>query len=208
MLLRKAEGILDEAGNIKLAVSTRYTGLRQDDLHNLIRNATPADQLNYVNQMLAVPTCTVEKFEFKENMAGAIPAVDEKLSVTAPHFATITGKRLFVTPNFIERGFKQMEETERTHPIALKVAHAERDTVILRLPPGYEPESVPDDKELNTPYGNYRLTYAVTDDRIVMTRYFERKTGRFPKESITGFREFNNSIYRADRARVVYVKKG
>jgi hypothetical protein len=60
---------------------------------------------------------------------------------------------------------------------------------------------------LNNQFGAYHVSYKIEDRSIVLLRSYERNAGRFPAKDYAAFVDFYNKIYKADQARMVFVKK-
>ena len=56
-------------------------------------------------------------------------------------------------------------------------------------------------------FGAYSVTYKIEDSSILLLRHYERNAGTFPAKDYNSFVDFYNKIYKADQARMVFVKK-
>ncbi|MFX6023468.1 hypothetical protein ABTF26_20755, partial [Acinetobacter baumannii] len=72
-------------------INTKFTGFQQEQTHGLLYGATKEEKDKYLNSRINLPTYKVEKNDYKETK-GAIPVIDEYLKITAPNYASITGK--------------------------------------------------------------------------------------------------------------------
>ena len=57
-------------------------------------------------------------------------------------------------------------------------------------------------------FGVYKMEFALFGNKLTMNRLCQKKSGRFPKADYKDLVKFYNDIYKADRAKVVLVKKG
>ena len=70
------------------------------------------------------------------------------------NYASITGKRLFILPNVMNRsGIKLKTDEERKYDIVLEHENRIIDSVEIKIPPGYTPESVPQDVKIENKFG-------------------------------------------------------
>ncbi|ULT46168.1 hypothetical protein KRR40_11185 [Niabella defluvii] len=68
-------------------------------------------------------------------------------------------------------------------------------------------ESMPPPVKLDNQFGAYNVSYKIENRSILLIRSYERNAGTFPAKDYTSFVDFYNKIYKADQARMVFVKK-
>jgi hypothetical protein len=204
--LRKVNATIDAEGNLQAEVNTHFTGEQQELQHSLIHEATKEQREKYLNRVISLPTYKVVTSEYKETK-DLVPVVDETLNLAAPNYATITGKRLFVVPNlFNKNGDKLSLDNPRKFDIQFDYAYRDVDTVLLKVPAGYQPEAMSKDVQLKSKFGNYQVSTKFHDNQLEMIRVYEQNDGRFPSSDYPALVKFFEDIYKADRSRVVLVK--
>ncbi|MEJ7609669.1 MAG: DUF3857 domain-containing protein [Ferruginibacter sp.] len=205
--IRRTDAVINEQGGLSAKVYTHFTGQQQDQVHSLIHGADEKQKLRYLNRTLSLPTYTVEKYEYKETK-GMIPVVDEYLSITSPNYAIITGQRLFLTPNFFNRSSSKLPVDEkRKQGIEFPLSFIDVDSLHISIPANYEPEAMPKTVNIKNEYGSYSISFTVKGNTIDVLRKNELNRGLFPKSKYPEIAEYFNSIYRADRSKIVLVKK-
>ena len=80
------------------------------------------------------------------------------------------------------------------------------DSVEIKIPNGYKPESVPKDISLETKFGKYRSSVKVLDDTIIYYRFMEQYSGRFSAKKFNELVKFYEQVYKSDREKLVLVK--
>ncbi|MCW3092723.1 MAG: hypothetical protein JWP81_3792 [Ferruginibacter sp.] len=205
--VRIVKAVSDELGNVKADISNTYTGLQQDFPHSLMHDASTEEREKYLNRMFNLPTYQVIKNDYKEHK-GAIPSVIENLQIQLNNYAGITGKRLYIAPNlFGSATEKLVPDTARMYDYLIRDAYRDIDSVEIKIPGGYKPESVPKDISLQTKFGKFASSTRVLDsETIVYYRMMEQYSGRFPAKEYMELAKFYDQVYRADRAKVVLVK--
>lgn len=139
----------------------------------------------------------------------ALPSITETLQLTATDYAQVSGKRLFVSPNILSKtGRKLLPDDTRKYAVDLHYEYKDVDSVALTIPAGYEPESVPADVRLESRFGKYNATIKVSGNQLIYTRTMEQYSGRFAAAEYNNFVQFCDKMYKADRNKVVFVKKG
>jgi len=204
---RKISAIIDADGYLRANIKTSYGAIQQDDLHHMINNLSRDKLMERLKEDLDLATYDVKSFEYKEHKQ-EVPVIDESIELTAENYATVTGKRLFVHPNIFTRSHRKLtvEETRR-FDIVLSFAFNDVDTVEIKLPDGYTPESIPQDVKLESQFGKYRATVKLDGTRLLYYRSYEHYSGRFPAAQYAELVKFYETIYKADRNKVVLVKK-
>lgn len=205
--MRKAVGQINNEGLLIININTSYRAMQQDDLHFLVNGYSHEKQLEYLKRGIDLPHYDVVKFEYKETKS-ELPVINEILDLTALNYASITGKRLFITPNIISRSSSKLKpDDKRKYPVSLTYEYRDIDTAIIAIPPGYRVEAMPAPAKIETKFGIYTSTVDVQSDRIMYYRYIEQFSGQFPPSDYNELVKFFDQIYKADRSRVVLVKK-
>ena len=204
--LRTIKGVVDANGDLKMQVSTLYTGLQQDHLQSILHHRTKDWQKEEVNKRFDIPTYTVDKFAYEE-IRGLVPELKEELELTIDNYVTVSGKRLFIAPNILNRSTTRFENDDRKFDFEFDLAFRDVDSIEIQLPAGYEIEAMPKDVEMDSKFGKYTSTTRIKENTLVQYRRFERANGRFSAKEATELAQFYDAIFKADRARVVLVKK-
>jgi hypothetical protein len=115
---------------------------------------------------------------------------------------------LFVYPNVISRHSSRLKvDDTRKYPVSIKYEYTEIDTTELTLPAGYLPEALPAPVKIEGKFGRYSSLVEMKPDKLVYYRKYENFSGEFPASEFNDLVKFYDQIYKADRSRVVLVKK-
>jgi hypothetical protein len=205
--LRVVNATINVEGNLDAQVNTRFTGIQQEETHGLLYGASKEQRDKYLNESLNLPTYQVDKSNYEEEK-GRVPAMKEYLHVTSMGYASVTGKRLFISPNLFDKtGLKYSADSVRKYDIVYKNAFREIDSVAITVPAGYITESIPQNTKLESRFGKYSFSVKVEGDKIYYSRLYEKNRNRFPASDYADLVKFQDQIYKADRSRVVLVKK-
>jgi hypothetical protein len=204
--IRKLKAVLDDNASLNIRVNTTYKGLEQDNVHGMINYLSKDKVKEYLQRQLDFPTYDLDKFEYKENKE-IIPEVEEKLDLYVSNYASITGKRLFILPNVMNRSNTKLKtDEERKYDIVLHHEYKDIDSVEIEIPKGYEPESLPQPVTIETKFGKYYNTTKLKNNIIYYYRTMEQYSGSFPAKDYADLVKFYDAIYKADRNKVVLVK--
>lgn len=206
--VRNVKAIVDDEGNVDADIVNHYTGLQQDLPHSLMYDATPEERQKYLNErMFSLPTYEVVKSNYKEYKR-RIPALDEELQIKMSNYANITGKRLFITPGLFGSPVEKLQaDTARLYDYIIRDAYTDVDTIEIKIPAGYKPESLPKEIFLQTKYGKYASSVKLADDKIFYYRMMEQNSGRYPPKEYNEIVKFYDQVSKSDRTKAVLVKQ-
>lgn len=204
---RSIKAKLNMEGTLSVKASTRYTAMQQDFPHALIHYYNKEKQLEYLKSELDIANYDIKDFAFTESMA-ELPSVDETLDIEAPNYAQITGKRCFITPNIMTKtDARQPANADRKYELVYSYAYKDVDSAVIEVPEGYVAESLPKPAVAESVFGKYQSQVALNGNQLVYTRTLNHYSGRFPASAYGDMVKFYDAIYKADRAKVVLVKK-
>jgi hypothetical protein len=206
MKSRTANVKLDGAGNGLAKVQTRYTGMEHEKHRDVIHNLSPEEQRKWLYRSIGIPAFDVKSYSF-DLKKGRMPEVNETLELNLRQCVTMSGKRMFLTPNLMNRWSMLPQNTgKRQWDVVRSTAYTNIDTVVYEMPAGYTLEFKPDDTRYVTAFGNYSASVQVENQRIIYTRVLEMHKGRFKPEAYAAMVEFMNNVYKADMQQLVFVK--
>lgn len=99
-------------------------------------------------------------------------------------------------------------EEERTYEIELSYKFKNIDSTEIEIAKGYEPESIPQPVSIETRFGKYLSTTKLVGNKIFYYRLREQYSETFPAKDYADLVKYYDSIYKADRNKIVFVKKG
>ncbi|HET9057945.1 MAG TPA: DUF3857 domain-containing protein [Chitinophagaceae bacterium] len=205
--IRITKAKVDDGGNTDVDVSTVYKALQQDNLQGMINVLSKEKVKELLNERFDLPNYTLNNFSYKEEKS-SIPIIRESLQISAANYATMSGKRLFITPNILTKyGRKLIPDDKRKYDIVQYLEYRDIDTVEIKIPKGYEPENLPKDVSLVTQFGKYTASVKIIENKITYYRLMEQYGGRFPAKDYNEMVKFYDQIYKADRNKVILVKK-
>jgi transglutaminase-like putative cysteine protease len=205
--LRHIKALISANGDLAVDVNTRFTGVQQEQAHGLIYQNTKEETEKFLNRSLGLATYRVNKFDYRETK-GKLPVIDEYLQVTAPSYANVSGKRLFVVPNLFNRSSTKLSiDTQRKYPIEFPMSYKDVDSIRIEVPDGYIPEAMPKDIYLRTQFSEYAVSYKVVGNTIQVVRKEIINRSRFEPGYYAEVVKYFDAIFKADNSRIVLVKK-
>lgn len=205
--IRHASVVIDEKGNLSAKVNTHYSGIEQEDVFKMLHFYSEEERKKILNNKYDLPTYSIDRKEYKE-VKDIIPYIDEFLQVTAPGCANISGKRIFIKPNFFEKNQTKLSAAEkRIYDIEYQYSFKDIDSTEIEIPDGYIAEAIPKSININNKFGDYSISFSVVGNKINMTRSYTRNAARYPASDYADFVSFYDMMYKADRGQVVLIKK-
>jgi hypothetical protein len=204
--IRSVKGKVNSEGSLDVKVNTSYLGTQQDDLQGMLNYLSKDKVKKVLNEHLDLSTYDINDFTYKETKS-ALPQIEEQLDIYVSGYATITGKRLFIYPNLLNRSSIRVPDEERLYDFVFDHEYRDVDSIEFQIPEGYAIEAIPQQLSLKTKYGSYTSSVRVENDKLYYLRVREQYAGRFPAKEKEELSKFFEAIYKADRSKVVLVKK-
>lgn len=205
---RTAEVFVELSGNAKAKVKTTYRGLQYENgnLSSVLNNQYD-DQKKWLQKNVGIPVFDIINFKMVNNKK-AIPSAVVSTELQLPRFATVSGKRIFLTANLMNKSTYMPEKLEaRKSKIVLRTPFIDLDTIHYYLPEGIYPEFLPEPTKVNSRFGEYESTYSLDQGHLIYVRKLKMNKGEFPADSYNEFTNFYKSINKADNAKIVFMSK-
>ena len=205
---RSADIYLDLSGNAKAIVNTRYSGLEyENDNLNFVLNDRYDEQRKWILRHTSIPSFDVNSFRFKDRKE-RLPEAEVSLDLNLRRLASISGKRMFLTPNLMNRStFIPPEMNERKTDVIQRYGYIHHDTIKYHLPEELAAEFLPLPVEIMSRFGAYNASFSVTDGLLVYVRKMNIHNGRFPAESYNELVDFFRRVNKADNTKLVFLKE-
>ena len=201
---------INERGDARAKVTTRYTGMLADDPRALLTSATTKETHEWLRDRIDAPQVDVQSVE-----VGSVNAHGSSVTVTSsvdlPRYASAAGSRLFIPVLPAGRWEHVPEEGDRPREQRVFIAPfrmSSVDTVVVTPPPGYRIEAAPDSVQIDAPFGRY-VSHATASGDGTITYVRESATTRrtLPPEAFATYRQHTRTVARSDRAQLVLVRE-
>jgi hypothetical protein len=97
-------------------------------------------------------------------------------------------------------------ESRKTN-IVKRVGYTDIDIIEYHLPEGIYPEFLPAPVKLKSRFGEYEVTYALTNGNLIYTRKLIMNKGEFPADTYNELIEFYKNLSKADNTKIVFLSK-
>jgi len=208
VLSRSADVFLEVTGDAKAKVTTKYSGLIYEYRGlNFTVNSQYDQQKKWIQGNTKIPSFDIDAFSMK-NIKDRIPSAIVDLDLTLRRYASVSGKRIFLTPNLMNKSsyIPEKIETRKTN-VVQEDTYTSNDTVRYHLPESIYPEFLPEPVKLNSRFGEYEASFKVDQGSLIYTRHLKINKGEFPAESYNELIDFYKNISKADNTKVVFMSK-
>mgnify|MGYP003789971201 CR=1 FL=1 len=189
-------------GAMRASVKTRFTGYQYENVSDLFAES-PEEQKKQLLRDFGIPGLVINTFAYEAQKLSRPEAV-ETVDMESPQYATKTGTRLFVPLNMLNQHKTIPAKVDvRLMPVIQSYSYHDKDSILFQLPAGYQIESIPKDKIVETEFGKYQSTLKVTDGVATYVREVKIPYGIWPKERYQELVDFYSGIVSSDKAKLV-----
>jgi hypothetical protein len=204
---RMAEIKIDDSGNAKAKIRTINSGIQYENgyLNHFMGNADK--QKKWIEENTEIPNFSINSFSMTEKK-DKIPSAIINLDLTLNRYASVSGKRLFVSPNLMNRiSNVPPKMPERKTDVVLRTNALDLDTIKFSLPENLYPEFLPEPVKINSRFGEYEASFQFDAGKVIYIRRMKVWKGRFPKETYNEFVDFYRNVSKADNIKLVFLNK-
>jgi hypothetical protein len=205
--VRKVKAILGDDATLNINAQSKYMGMEQDELDMMIGTLSKEKLKEFLHDELDFGTYTINNFNYNQDKS-VLPSINESLDITVANYATVTGKRIFIVPDVMTKLHTKLSaDLERKYDVKLNHEYKDIDSVEIEIPGGYEAEAMPQDVLVESRFGKYNCSVVFKNNKLVYYRSFENYSGLFPAKEYNDLVKFYEAVYKADRSKVVLIKK-
>jgi hypothetical protein len=204
---RTANVNVDAIGNAKAKIKTTVNGIQYEngDLDWALGNSDK--QKKWVEKNTEIPNFSVNRFSIAERK-DKIPSATINLDLTLDRYASVSGKRLFISPNLMNKNsFVPPKIEERKTDVVLASNSIDLDTINYSLPENLYPEFLPEPVKLYSKFGEYEVSFKFDAGKVTYIRRMKVWKGRFPKETYNELVDFYKNVSKADNIKLVFLNK-
>ncbi len=206
--IRQAWVLIDPAGNASAEVRTRYTGNQHVRVRSALAHSAPREREDWLRRQITIGSFQITSVDFS-GLERKSSEITLPLTLTLPRFAAVSGSRMFVCPNLLERRkYVPPAMPDRKHPVFLNYAYLNVDSIHYSLPEGFAIEVLPEPVKLTTSFGSYEAATVVLEQgALLYVRRLEMRANRLPAQQYEAYRQFLAGVVKADAAQVVLVRE-
>lgn len=208
VMSRTADVYVDKNGDATAKVRSRYSGLQYEHDHlNFRLGGQHDEQREWLQDNIEIPTFDILGFKM-ENIKDRIPTAVVSADLSLRRFASVSGKRVFLSPNLMNKSSLIPDKTQsRTSSVVLNEAFTHLDTIRYHLPEGIYPEFLPQPIAIKSKFGEYNAQFTVDQGSLVYIRRFRANKGIFPPDTYNELVDFYRNVNKADNTKMVFLSK-
>lgn len=208
LLQRNLQVKIDETGSAIIVGRAYYQGLQfEKDNLNFISNSNQNEQRKWIEESIDLPSFRIENFKF-ENASPKIPQAVIEYNIITDRLATVSGKRIFLTPNITGKfPVYYIASSSRKSDVIINKSIVEYDTVHFEFPEYLHPEFTPENKSISNAFGQYEVNFIFSEGKMIYCRKLILKKGRYSVDVYNELSAFNKEITKADNLRLAFLKK-
>lgn len=199
---------LQPDGSAKVEVKQTSRLFQYEDMASII-DMKPARQKDWLRSDINLVQAKVDAIRANE-IKQKEPQLDISYTIESEQYGNKTGKRLFIPINIFHRSFySPNNQGERTQSIQTNYGYLDIDSISIRLPEGYEIESLPKSVDQESKFGKFRSSITLGDaGNVFIVHRLLYYQGNYPKEDYTDFLDFRKSIATQYGAKIILKKSG
>ncbi|MCI0661089.1 MAG: transglutaminase domain-containing protein [Acidobacteria bacterium] len=207
-LERTIEAELTAEGALAAVVRERSFGQAAVDERRLLKNASRPEYNSQIERWISHTAvgAVISKVDPADDPQSGRYSLDVEFK-TPTYAQSMRGRLLVFKPAIVSRRSSLfLTDAKRKYPVVLE-SDTYSETVKVKLPSGFDVDEMPDQTELNQPFGNYSATFEVKDGHLIFKRNLALKSATVPVEQYAAVRGFFERIHAVEQASVVLIKK-
>ncbi|HEY0428113.1 MAG TPA: DUF3857 domain-containing protein [Pyrinomonadaceae bacterium] len=205
---RTVEINLKSDGAIDGTISEKVTGQKSTYARALFRSLSNTDFNKVIEGWLTRGATAAKLVKLTPNDHKSDSGFDLDVEFSAPAYGQLMQNRLLVfKPAIVSRANSiYLTEQSRKNPVSLD-SDSFDETTVFTLPAGFVVDEMPDAVSLDTPFGKYKSSYEVKENKLVYTRSLTMNRSTLSVDKYNSIRDFYSKILAAEQSPVVLLRK-
>ena len=205
LYLTTGEITIDKEGNAEVSLQSDFKGLSFRYMSDF-NSQSPDEQKQTVRDMFPLKNTEDLAYTYTEDKK-MLPEASIAVDFKARKLASVSGKRIFLVPNQVNRmSYIPEKIEERKTDFKINYEDYLVDSITYKLPEGIYVERLPSSKKIETDFGTYEVSYEKGDGYLKYVRTYRTRKGTYDKTKYEEYTEFYKKCVRADKQKVVFAK--
>ena len=201
----KANCTIDAKGNLSSSIAIKSKGVQYDAIYPIER--TPKEDVDgyYKKHFYWINNMKVDKANFINDREKVEFA--ENFQLVANGYSTNSNGMMMVNINVFNRNsFVPQRYRNRKNSLEIDRGFYDEDSVELNLPENFKLDSKPENTEINSKFGTYKMELSVLNDKkLLYKRQLLIKNGTYDKSEYDNYRNFREQVAKLDNAKIVLI---
>lgn len=203
--IRTALVDLDISGNAVAKISTSFSGLQFENVYSNLHNE-PSDQKKWLENKNQIPVFQLIDFKYSKP-SDIVPVVEEKQTLRLDRYAGTNPGLMVIPLNLMNKpDFSLKQLKQRKNEVVINYTFFDTDTVKFKLPENVKPETLPQNQEIKSVFGEYKSTVALEKNVLIYVRSLTVNKCRYPAEKYQELTDFFDKIAKADKCKAILSK--
>lgn len=164
------------------------------------------EQIDNLREDIKLPNVTMGAISIKENKS-QLPSINIDYSWTTPSFGNKTGSRLFVPINPFRSSYNDLKKNNRILDINISAGYRDIDSIIIKIPAGFEIESIPSSTTIKSKFGSFIANVKPTGESILIQQALLISSGEYKAALYPDFLAFIENINANYKSKIILKRK-
>jgi hypothetical protein len=202
---RKADFTIAPNGELSGNMTTVYKGTQYEN-HEVLIGEPLKEQVKILQKMYYnISNLAVENINLKQNKM-EMPIATESIVLNAYDFASRDNSKLYFAINPLNKQRSIKDVRNRANPVYINRGYTDEDEITYNLPAGYKPDMAPLFVNLKKPFGSFKVTTTISDNKLIYKRRIEIIDGTYNKDTYADLVDFYQAVADADSYNVMLIK--
>ena len=149
---------IDSSGKSNCTLRQLRNGETQDEVRLVEANASSFEKEDWIHKQITVTDYELKKYTINSlNMDTALSIIEVELNSNS--LSTISNQRLFIHPKIFNNQLEKIPSHHtRVYPFEINVEFFEVDSILIKIPENYFPESKEKKVDISCEFGEYKYT--------------------------------------------------
>ncbi|TLX75275.1 DUF3857 domain-containing protein [Labilibacter sediminis] len=192
---------INEMGNASFKADGILNGNEFDNIRQFNDELKVSDKQKYIDRLRLLHGADISKFDIKRTHRDSL-FLRIDLEGTLNHITERIGKKTILFPvKPISYNINKVED--RKLPVFVSQPINKKDSIIYNLNNSILDISGKKQYELSSKFGYYKRQTYIHEDKLIVSRTFQLKQGRYPLDTYPDFYEFLNKILIIDNQKTI-----
>jgi len=196
---------IDSIGAANAEINIKYSGLKYDDAMSYLYLTTD-EQKKQLYETIDIADFQILNYKITENKA-LIPSINQELNISSNNYATLSGKRMFLTLNMLSKITEAPTKVDfRQTEVEIKRGYIDSDTIEYEIPQSFKIEYLTTNQTIDSDFGNYKIEISKSENKIMYIRTLTINKGNYPAEKYEDLIDFIKQIIKLDAEKIVILR--
>jgi len=198
---------LDSNGSLNAKVQRVSQGIQYNGRYRVANDPLKEQKKYYKSDVWSYNNnLEVNKIKIENNKDSV--SLKEDVSIYIDGYAAITGNDYLFRVNVFNRNsYVPKRYRNRKLPLSIGRGYKDVDAYTFTVPEGYSIAMLPEEKVIQTKFGEYKVRFQKVDDNtFTYHKTLSIKAGEYPKEDYKLYRKFRKSVAKYENLRISLTK--